>query len=218
MKKIENHDTITVVAVSRYIVLLERAKGVFMKGTLLVIFSSKHGYVKRYVDIIGNALGCDAVPLKKLNKTMLGYDRFLYISSVRNGAISEFKKIVKYLDAIGDRLVVCGVGMLPRNENTEASLKSSTIPVDYEAKLPVFYAQGGFDVAELSGTEKMQISMIERQVKAASMIDADGTFLLNAIATPVDEVKTAHVKHLIDYLDGKNIDAKLYSPPTEQTE
>ncbi len=54
-----------------------------MKGKLLVVFSSKHGYVKRYVDIIGNALGCDAVPLDKLPAELLGgYDKILFISSV----------------------------------------------------------------------------------------------------------------------------------------
>lgn len=184
-----------------------------MKGTLLIIFKSKHGYVKRYVDIIGNALGCDAVPLNKLKKQMLTYDRFLYIGPVQGGVISGFKKLNDYLDAIADKLVVCGVGMLPRREKIEARLKESTISVMYEHKIPVFYAQGGFDSSELTRTEKLQISMLVNQIKKSSVIDENETFVLNAVETPVDEVKAANIKHLIDFLDGKHVDEKLYSPP-----
>ena len=39
-----------------------------MKGKLLIVFNSAHGYVKRYVDILGNALGCDAVPADKIGR------------------------------------------------------------------------------------------------------------------------------------------------------
>lgn len=184
-----------------------------MKGTLLIIFKSKHSYVKRYVDIIGNALGCDAVPLDKLKKDMFSYDRYLYIGPISGGVIDGFKKLNDYLDAIADKLVVCGVGMLPRRENTEARLKDSTISVMYEDKIPVFYAQGGFDVNELTRTEKMRISMLVNQIKKSSVIDEDETYVINAVTTPVDEVKTANIKHLIDYLDGRHVDEKLYSPP-----
>lgn len=185
-----------------------------MKGTLLVIFNSVHGYVKRYVDIVGNALGCDAVPLKKLKKNMLCYDKYLFISSVRGGIISGFKKLAKYLPGIADRLVVCGVGMLPRNADTEKQLKEKTVPVEYEDKLPVFYAQGGFDASELSGGDKMRIAMIEKQLKGQSDRGETGDYVLAAIGTPVDEVKTANIKHLIDYLDGKAVDTALYFCPT----
>ena len=186
-----------------------------MKGKLLIVFYSKYGYVKRYVDIIGNALGCDAVPLDKLKKDMFGYDKYLFISSVRGGVISEFKKFAKYLPAVADKLVVCAVGMLPRGENTEKQLKENTIPVEYEDKLPVFYAQGGFDMNELSGGDKMRISMIEKQLKGQSEPGEVGEFVLAAIKTPVDEVKTANIKQLIDFLDGKFVDRALYCPPAE---
>lgn len=186
-----------------------------MKGTLLIIFNSKYGYVKRYVDIIGNALGCDAVPLKKLKQNMLCYDKYLFISSVRGGCISEFKKISKYLDSICDKLTVCGVGMMPRGEKTAALLKESSIPITYENKIPVFYAQGGFDMNELTGGDKMRITMLEKQIRGSSFIDEDGTFVLNAIQTPIDEVKTANVKHLIDFFEGKHVDPKLYSPAAD---
>lgn len=189
-----------------------------MKGTLLIIFQSKHGYVKRYVDIIGNALGCDAVPLDKLKKDMLGYDKILYIGPVNGGTISGMKKLNDYLDAIASKLIVCGVGMLPRKDGIESRLKESTLPVTYENDIPVFYAQGGFDFNELTRMEKMQISMLVRQIKNSSVIDENETYVLNAVQTPMDEVKTANIKPLIDYLDGKHVDESLYSPPKKSDE
>ena len=81
-----------------------------MKGKLLIVFNSYHGYVKRYVDIIGNALGCDAVPADKVRLDMfVGYDKILYIGSVRDNVVSGLKKFSDYFDAIFRRLIICGV-------------------------------------------------------------------------------------------------------------
>ncbi len=185
-----------------------------MKGSLLIVFASKHGYVKRYVDILGNALGCDAVPADKLRGEMLGgYDKILFIGSVRGGSLSGYKNIADFVDAIYEKLVVCGVGMLPNGKDKAERIKSANISVAYEKFIPVFYAQGGFDMDELSRTEKMSITMMVRQIKASSVIGIDGTAMLNAVKTPIDEVKKANIQPLIDYLDGKAVDEQLYSPP-----
>ena len=185
-----------------------------MKGKLLIIFKSNHGYTKRYVDILGNALGCDAVPADKFRGDMLsGYDKILFIGSVRSGRISGFNKVSDYLDIMYKKLVVCGVGMLPSNEERAARVKEATISVAYEKFIPVFYAQGGFDLAELGRTERMAFNMIIRQIKMANLVSDDETCFLNAAATPIDEVKQANIQPLIDYLDGKTVDETLYSPP-----
>ena len=185
-----------------------------MKGKLLIVFNSAHGYVKRYVDILGKALGCDAVQADKLRGDMLGgYDKILYIGSVRGGTLGGYKKIADYLDVIYKKFILCGVGLLPFRKERAERVKSVAVSVAYEKFVPAFYVQGGFDLDELSRTEKMSISMIVRQLKSASVIDEDGTYFLNAMNTPVDEVKQANIQPLIDYLDDKTVDPELYSPP-----
>lgn len=185
-----------------------------MKGKLLVVFKSLHGYVKRYVDILGNELGCDAVPADKLKGEMLiGYDKVLYIGSMRGTQINGFRKFAEYLDAIFKKLVVCGVGMLPAAGGRAEAVKDGTISVVYEKFIPVFYAQGGFDMSELTRAERMSVSMTVRQIKLGSVISDDEMFVINAAATPIDEVKKSNIQPLIDYLDGKPVSDKLYSPP-----
>ena len=94
-----------------------------MKGKLLIIFRSAHGYSKRYVDILGNALGCDAVPSDKFRGEMIpGYDKILYIGGVRGNVINGFKHIAGYVEAMFKKLIVCGVGMRPFSK--EADRKS----------------------------------------------------------------------------------------------
>ena len=185
-----------------------------MKEKLLIIFKTSHGYTKRYVDILGNALGCDAVPVEKFRGDMLsGYDKILYIGTTRGGSINGFDKLSSYLDIIYKKLIVCGVGMLPFNENRPNKIKDGTISVVYEKFIPVFYVQGGFDISELTRTERMAINMLVRRIKTQNIIDDDETFILGAAVTPVDEVKQANIQPLIDYLEGKPVDDKLYSPP-----
>lgn len=185
-----------------------------MKGKLLIVFKSVHGYVKRYVDILGNALGCDAVPLDKLRPEMFGgYDKILYIGPVRGTMILGFKKMNDYLDLIYDKLTVCGVGMLPFRKEIADRLKDGSVSVAYEKFVPVFYAQSGFDINELSRTEKISMSMTVRQIKMSSVISDLDTVMLEAVATPFDNVKQQNIQPLIDYLDGKTVDEALYSPP-----
>lgn len=185
-----------------------------MKGKLLVVFYSNHGYVKRYVDILGNALGCDAVPAGKLKGDMLaGYDKILYIGSIKNDEVSGFKKFGEYLDAVYKKTILCGVGLTPYRNYMPRRIKEATVRVDYEKFIPVFYVQGGFDVNELSKFEKLAVSLRVRNIKLASIINDDDTFFMNAVNTPVDEVKKENIQLLIDYLEDREVDVKLYSPP-----
>lgn len=185
-----------------------------MKGNLLIVFNSSHGYTMRYVEIIGNAVGCDAVPVDKLRPYMFpGYDRILYMGGVRGRTVDGFSKLNDYLGAIYKKLIVCGVGMFPFRPELPDKIKDATISVTYEKFIPVFYAQGGFDFSELGRREKMAVALTVRQLKLAQERSEDDEFYLNAVATPFDEVKKANVTPLIDYLEGRNVDDTLYSPP-----
>lgn len=185
-----------------------------MKDKLLIVFCSKYGYSKRYVDIIGNAVGCDAVPADKFKPEMtVAYDKILYIGSVRNGLISGFGKFSEHLGAIYKKTVICAVGYMPFRTHIPMQLKETSLPVTYEKFLPVFYAQGGLDLNELGRLDKMQISLVLRQVKMKEVPTDAEQFLLGIEQHPVDEVKQANIQPLIDYLEGKRVDEKLYSPP-----
>lgn len=185
-----------------------------MKGKLLIVFHSNHGYTKRYVDILGNAIGCDAVPANKLKADMLkGYDKILYIGSVRNDEVNGFKKFSEYLGGIYKKTILCGVGMMPYRRDLPERIKSATVRVDYEKFIPSFYVQGGFNVDELGRLEKFAIAFRQRQTKLATILNDEDTFFLNAIKTPFDEVKKENIQLLIDYIEGREVDDKLYSPP-----
>ena len=185
-----------------------------MKDRLLIVFQSKHGYVKRYVDIIGNAVGCDAVPADKLRGEMLGcYDKILFMGSLRSGVISGLKKIAPYYDVIYKKLIVCGIGVTPFRDYMPARVKETSVSTTYEKFVPVFYAQGGFDIKELSRIEKWAIGFRIKQLQASPVPNDDDAYFVEAAKTPVDEVKKENIMPLIDYLEGRPVDAKLYSPP-----
>ncbi len=184
-----------------------------MKGRLLIIFNSEHGYVKRYVDILGNAIGCDAVPADKFRSNMIAaYDKLLFIGSMRGTALSGYKKIAGDLDLMYNKLTVCGVGMLPYRKSLAERVRNGNISVAYEKFIPTFYVQGGFDANELSRTEKMSMNMTLRQIHSASLVSDDDTFLIHAVETPFDEVKKANIAPLIDFLEDRPVDVELYSP------
>ncbi|MCH5350719.1 MAG: hypothetical protein J1F39_01960 [Clostridiales bacterium] len=181
---------------------------------LLVVFYSKHGYVKRYVDIIGNAIGCDAVPVEKLKADMLGkYDKILYIASVKGYALNGLKKFADLYDICYKKLVMCGVGLSPYRNYIPSRVKQASISVAYEKFIPVFYMQGGFDIDELSRTEKFSVALRVRSIKMNEVLEDQDKFFLDAVNAPVDEVKLENAQTLIDYLEGREVDETLYSPP-----
>lgn len=185
-----------------------------MKEKLLIVFKSAHGYVKRYVDILGNALGCDAVPADKVKADMFGgYDKILFISSIRGYALNGMSKFSKYVDAIYKKLVICGVGIAPYRKDLPHRISDASVSVMYEKFIPVFYARGGFDLEELTRGEKMAVAIASRRIKMSGLIDEDDTAYLNALNAPFDDVKRENIQPLIDYLDGKKVDESLYMPP-----
>lgn len=185
-----------------------------MKGKLLVVFCSKHGYVRRYVEIIGNELGCDAVSIDDLKPEMFaGYDKVLYIASVKAEGLNGIKKFADYFDIIYKKTVICGVGLTPFRSYMPARLKENSLSIMYEKFVPVFYAQGGFDIEELSRFEKMSVAVRMRQIKMSGFINEDDTCFMNAVNVPMDEVKKENIQPLLDYLEDKPVDEKLYSPP-----
>ncbi len=185
-----------------------------MKGRLLIVFHSNHGYVQRYVDILGNELGCDAVPANKFRGDMMtDYDKLLYIGSVKNDEINGFKKFSDYLDIAYKKLIVCGVGLMPFRDYIPDRIKDATISVTYEKFIPVFYAQGGFDVKELSRFEKFAYAWKLKTIRLSNIVSDDDKIMLNAAETPIDEVCKENIQPLLDYLEGREVDDKLYSPP-----
>lgn len=185
-----------------------------MKDRLLIVFQSKHGYVKRYVDIIGNAVGCDAVPADKLKGEMLGcYDKILFMGSLRGGMIGGLKKIAPYYDVIYKKLIICGVGVTPFRDYMPSLVKESSVSATYEKFVPVFYAQGGFDIKELTRIEKWMVGFRLKQAQASPVPNDDDAYFIEATKTPVDEVKKENIQPLLDYLEDRPVDAKLYSPP-----
>ncbi len=192
-----------------------------MKGRLLIVFYSKYGYTKRYVDILGTALGCDAVAVDYFKPAMLAdYDRVLYIGSLRGSSINGMKKFSPAVEHIYKKLTVCGVGALPFDPSYPDRIKEASISVLYEKFVPVFYVQGGFCYDELGRIEKMQMATRVAQMSKQGELDGTEKFFADAVKTPVDEVKQANIQPLIDYLEGKDVDKDLYSPPeiTDESE
>lgn len=108
---------------------------------------------------------------------------------------------------------MCGVGYMPFRNHIPQRVKEATISVAYEKFVPVFYAQGGFDLDELGRMEKMQLAMRVRQIQSAEIVSDEDTFLMSVVKAPIDEVKKENVQPLIDYIEGRTVDEKLYSPP-----
>lgn len=186
----------------------------------LIVYNSITGYTKRYVDIIGEALGCDAVPLKKAKpRLMYGYDRVIYMGGVRDNTIVGYNKINKVVEYLYLKIVVVGVGMLPPNKDRAKRVKAATVPTTYEDFIPVFYLQGGFDYNKLSKSAQMVYRLALQQRQAIRGLGAEDEFLLSAMEAPIDFVSEANAAELIRFLNGEEVqESATYCSATKTAE
>lgn len=180
----------------------------------LIVYKSMCGYSKRYVDIIGSALKCDAVPLEKFKLSLsLEYNRIVYVSSLRSGKLLGLDKFKKFLPYVYLKLVVVAVGITPDREGKAEDLKLINIPETMMHFVPMFYLRGGFDFKRLPKLVGLTYSLMVRSLaEKPDPLTADEEAAVTAMEQSVDFVSPANADIVIRFLKGEQVDETKFSP------
>ena len=134
-----------------------------MRNKIVVIYSSKYGYTKRYAQWLTEELHADSCESKNLPIDKLkDYFTIIFGSSLYDGRNKGSVELVKYFEQIKDKKVVLfTVGMFdPNKEENSININKEldkVITPEIREKIKIFHLRGGIDCSNLSFPHKMMM-------------------------------------------------------------
>lgn len=168
----------------------------------VVIYKSKYGSTKKYVQWIAEELEADIFPYSGIRQADLGkYSTVVYGGNLHAAGINGLKSIKKYLQNMGDKkLIVFAVGAASINEKTISDVKNTNFtPLELE-RIKVFCLRGAFSYQKLDLIDKFMMFLLKcrlRSIKEENR-DEETKNLLAAYDTPVDFTDRDNIRPLID--------------------
>ncbi len=127
-----------------------------MVNSKIIVYSSNTGFTEQYAKLLSRALDMPSYKLGSVPDCHRGAE-VIYLGWLFAGMIVGYKKCAKKYS------VVCavGVGMSPPSAELAEGLRATmSIP----ESVPVFYLQGGFDIAKLKGPMKLIMKFKCREI------------------------------------------------------
>lgn len=116
-----------------------------------IVFTSNTGNTEKYANLLSEAIGIPALPLKKA-KGLKNGSEIIYMGWVMAGGICGYKKAKKSFNI----KAVCAVGMTSPTAEAAAEISKNN-----EADgMKLFVLQGGFDLNKLKGFKKGLMKMM----------------------------------------------------------
>ena len=182
-----------------------------------IVYKSVSGFTEKYAFLLKERLKDDEVtliPLDKFKPKMLDdCDRTVFMSRVINGAIDDFKTVVKRAELFASKdAVIVAVGMTKPTDEHYHVIERANIP--YKLKgIPLFVVRGGFDADKLKGKDKLMINMMKSRLMKAQSRTPEEMAMLNFLDAKTDKVESSQLDALVEYLD-----SGVFNPPQIETE
>lgn len=176
----------------------------------LLVYQSKSGYTKRYMEMLAEQIEATVVELKSVNPAVFSeFEAIVFAGGVYAGKISGIKKFVKSLGRIIDKkLAVIAVGASPGSQALRDKLMTANLASDMAVgnlKLEFFYLQGGFDPEKLNYPLKTMLKMVSKGLQSKqlknpeSLTQGDREFL-EFFQTVNDHTSAIQLQPIIQYL------------------
>ncbi len=172
-------------------------------SSVLLVYTSRTGFTKKYVDWIAERLPCEQVPLGELSSAaILDHDILVYGAGMHAGRILGLKEFKKHIrGATTKEVVVFATGGAPFCEDTVKRIKEHNFSGEEVEKIPFFYFQSGMNYERLGLADKAMMasySMVLKLKRDKSDVE-EGTS--KALSTSYDHSSVEFIKPLLDHLN-----------------
>ena len=170
---------------------------------IIVIYNSKTGFTKRYVDWIAEEIECEIHPYKNFDKINIKPENIIiFCSRIHAGKVEYLDKIKsQFYNPTTKNLIVVATGATPvaaedvinkiwTNNFTETELES----------LPHFYMQSGLDYNKMSFIDRTTMKMAARIMNKKKNKDDNEAGFEQAIQSSYDISSKEYVKPLINFI------------------
>lgn len=179
----------------------------------LIIYQSKSGYTKRYMEMLSQLVDATLVDFKALKSEMLlDYDAIVYAAGVYAGKISGIKKFNLMVEkSTTEKLVIVAVGASPSTDEVRKKLINDNAlseHLTHVGRNAFYYLQGGFDPNKLNFALKTMLGVVsknlqKKQLKSPeSLTDEDKDFLA-FFRTTQDHTSKEQLLPIVAFIDEK---------------
>lgn len=171
----------------------------------LIIYQSKYGATKKYVDWLVEETGFDCVETPKATVSkVMEYDTIILCGGIYASGIAGLSFLRKNYSALKDKkIAILAVGASPYDEKAFAEGKAHNLKEDLK-EIPCFYGRGAWDETIMKFGDKMLCKMLQKAIakKEASTFEPWMVALLEAQGQSCDWTKREYLEPLITYING----------------
>ena len=167
-----------------------------------LIYKSKSGFTKSYVNYISQELKCDVIENKHLKINQIkDYDTIIYGGGLYVSGINGIKLITNNFSILKNKnIIVFFVGATPGREEEIEEVISHNFNEEQRKVIKCFYLRGGFDYKKLSFVNKILMLLLKLKIKMKKHKTGDEVGMLNAYSRPLDFTSKDKVLPLVEYI------------------
>lgn len=132
---------------------------------VFVLYQSKYGATKKYVDMLAARLPCDCMEANSFRGNSLdAYDWIVYAAGIYASGISGLKRFLQKCAGLDHRkIVVFCVGASPYEEKALSEIKAHNLKAEW-SDIPVFYGRGAWEESRMSWKDRTLCKMLQKAV------------------------------------------------------
>lgn len=169
---------------------------------ILVLYKSKYGATKKYVEMIKQALPCDAYESKQFKSIDLKkYDGIIFAGGIYASTIAGIKVLSKNYQLLHQKkIAVLCVGSAPLEEGNISKIKQQNLTKDLD-QIPLFYGRGMWNESTMTFRDKMIAKMLKKMLikKDPLTLDTTAKAILSAFNKPCNWIDKTYLQDLISY-------------------
>lgn len=167
----------------------------------VVVYKSKTGYVKRYAEWIGEALGCEILENKGLRAADLQkYDMIILGGGLYAGSINGIDFLKRNFNSLKEKhIILWTTGLNPGREEDTAPIWKRALTEEQQAKCKTFYLRGGIDFGKLKGMDKWMMKMLCSMLRKKKNPTEEDLGMLSVCEKPQDFMDRKNIIPMIDY-------------------
>lgn len=170
----------------------------------IILYQSKYGATKQYVDWLSEITGFEYIETKKAVVSQLEfYDTIILCGGIYASGISGVSFLRKNYEKLSHKkLAVFCVGASPYEENAFQTIKQFNLKEDLK-EIPIFYGRGAWDEERMTFKDRTLCKMLQKAVakKDPDTLEPWMKALLSAIGEKCDWTEKEYLKPLINYIE-----------------
>ncbi len=132
---------------------------------VLVLYKSKYGATKKYVDMLKKELDCDVYEMNACNeKNLEKYDWIVFASGIYASGISGLNVLrKKYRNLSHKKIIIFCVGASPFDEKAFGEIKRHNLKEDLK-DIPIFYGRGTWDEGKMNWKDRTLCKILQKAI------------------------------------------------------